>query len=55
MLLFKTFQIIRGSKHIEKVQSMRGNELIVRAKNGVKEIPVGITFKENVLKQLGIG
>ena len=40
---------------IDKVQSIRGNELIVRAKNGLKDIPIGITFKEKVLKQLGIG
>jgi len=39
---------------IDKVQSIRGNELIIKAKNGVKEIPVGLTFKESVFKRLGI-
>lgn len=39
---------------IDQVQSIKGNELVVRVKNGLKDIPVGVTFKENVLKQLGI-
>jgi DNA-binding LytR/AlgR family response regulator len=39
---------------IDKVQSVKGNEIIVKLKGGDKNIPIGITFKENVLKQLGI-
>jgi DNA-binding LytR/AlgR family response regulator len=39
---------------IDKVQAIRGNEISVNIKDGDKNIPIGITFKENVLKQLGI-
>ena len=39
---------------IDKVQSVKGNEIIVKLKDTEKNIPLGITYKENVLKQLGI-
>ena len=39
---------------IDKVQSVKGNEIIVKLKGGDKNIPIGITFKENVLNQLVI-
>jgi two-component system, LytTR family, response regulator len=57
--LLPSTQLIRVHKSffvaIDRVQSVRGNELTIKVKNGVKDIPVGITFKENVFKQLGIG
>jgi DNA-binding LytR/AlgR family response regulator len=39
---------------IDKIHSLRGNELIVIVKNSEINIPIGITYKENILKQLGI-
>jgi DNA-binding LytR/AlgR family response regulator len=39
---------------INKVQAIRGNEIIVKLKNEEKAIPLGITYRENVLKVLGI-
>jgi DNA-binding LytR/AlgR family response regulator len=38
----------------DKIISLRGNELLVRIRSGEKNIPIGITYKENVLKQLGL-
>jgi len=40
---------------INKVQAVRGNEIIIHSKDGNKHLPIGITFKENVMKRLGIG
>ncbi len=40
---------------LSKVQSVRGNEIGIRGRNGEKFIPVGVTFREHVLRQLGLG
>ena len=39
---------------INKIRSVKGNEIIIKVKNIDKSIPLGVTFKDNVLKQLGI-
>jgi DNA-binding LytR/AlgR family response regulator len=40
---------------INQVHAVRGNEIIIKFKDSDKTIPIGIKFKENVLRQLGIG
>jgi two-component system, LytTR family, response regulator len=57
-------EILPGSKFIrvhksyivsvDKVKAIRGNQLIINIKENDKHIPIGITYKENVLKQLGV-
>jgi two-component system, LytTR family, response regulator len=39
---------------IDKIQALRGNEICVQWKDEGKYIPIGITYKEKVLKQLKI-
>jgi DNA-binding LytR/AlgR family response regulator len=39
---------------ISTVQAIRGNEIILKVNNNEKNIPIGITYKESVQKQLGI-
>jgi len=39
---------------IDKIQALRGNEICLQVKEDGKYIPIGITFKEKVLKQLRI-
>jgi two-component system, LytTR family, response regulator len=39
---------------INKIQAVKGSEVIVKMKDGDKFLPIGITNKENVLKLLGI-
>jgi DNA-binding LytR/AlgR family response regulator len=39
---------------INKIQALRGNEICVLVKEEGKYIPIGITYKEKVLKQLKI-
>jgi two-component system, LytTR family, response regulator len=39
---------------VNQVQAIRGNEIIIKLKDAEKSIPIGKTFKENVLKLLGI-
>lgn len=39
---------------INKVQAIRGNEIIIKLKDAEKSIPIGTTYKDNILKQLGI-
>jgi two-component system, LytTR family, response regulator len=39
---------------INKVQAIRGNELMISVKNTEMNIPIGVTYKENVMKQLGL-
>jgi DNA-binding LytR/AlgR family response regulator len=40
---------------IDKIQAIKGNEIIIPLKEGTKNIPIGITFKEDVMRRLGIG
>jgi two-component system, LytTR family, response regulator len=39
---------------INKIHSVKGNNVIVKVKDTLKDIPLGIKHKENVLKHLGI-
>jgi two-component system, LytTR family, response regulator len=39
---------------IHKVKSVRGGELVVPLKSGERFIPIGVTYRENVYKLLGI-
>lgn len=39
---------------IDKIQTLRGNEICLHVKEDGKYIPIGITFKDRVLKQLRI-
>ena len=39
---------------IDHIQAIKGNELIIKIKDIDNQIPIGITYKDNVLKQLGI-
>jgi DNA-binding LytR/AlgR family response regulator len=39
---------------LEKVQVVKGNEIVVHVNKGERSLPIGVTYKENVLKQLGI-
>jgi two-component system, LytTR family, response regulator len=57
-------EILPGSKFIrvhksyivsiDKVKAIRGNQLIINTKENDKQVPIGITYKENVFKRLGI-
>jgi DNA-binding LytR/AlgR family response regulator len=37
-----------------KIQAIKGNNVIVKVNDSIKDIPLGIKHKENVLKHLGI-
>jgi len=39
---------------LDAIEAIRGNEVFVTLKAGVKNIPIGITYKENLLKILKI-
>jgi DNA-binding LytR/AlgR family response regulator len=39
---------------INKILAIRGTQIMMDSKNSEKIIPIGITYKDNVLKQLGI-
>jgi two-component system, LytTR family, response regulator len=40
---------------IDRVHSVKGNELVVHVKQEERCLPIGVTYKENVYRQLGIG
>lgn len=40
---------------VDKIQALRGSEICVQVHGENKYIPIGVTFKENVLRQLKIG
>jgi DNA-binding LytR/AlgR family response regulator len=39
---------------LEKVQVVKGNEIVVQINNNERTLPIGVTYKENLMKQLGI-
>jgi DNA-binding LytR/AlgR family response regulator len=40
---------------INRIRTVKGNEIFIKTKNNTdKPIPIGVTFRENALKQLGI-
>ena len=39
---------------LNKIRAVKGNEIIIKVNSTDKSIPLGVTFKENVLKKLGI-
>jgi hypothetical protein len=39
---------------LEKVQVVKGNEIVVQINNNGHTLPIGITYKENLMAQQGI-
>ncbi len=39
---------------VSKIQAVRGHDIFVRYKDDNKSIPIGVTFRENVLRQLNL-
>jgi DNA-binding LytR/AlgR family response regulator len=39
---------------VDKIQTIRGNEISVKLNNGTKKIPIGVTYRESVFMKLNI-